>query len=326
LAQGRSVRGRVGGQPYLRTLAHTRSAGGAMGHEHQSEGEDDILAAGSLIALPLRFMNSTAGHLLLFFLLVLDVLIVVASGFLDTHYLLSQTKDCKAYASACTNHSHSRRLGNDGREERHARLRLLASSGGGSSAPVDCSVDPHFGNHGLHDAEVILAYISIGILGVFLIEQMLRVAGSRCRYLAKPLHVLDICVITVSLVLEVLVTHLPLAGLLVLGRVWRFARTGYTTAEGLHDIHKVRPAISSLAHGAIEAVWPRLPEHRWKALASRSRMELDLEMTEVNLAAEIAKTSPAFVLHALARENERLRTPRSAPAVMTDLTDATEAY
>mmetsp|Transcript_130778 Transcript_130778/g.406675 ORF Transcript_130778/g.406675 Transcript_130778/m.406675 type:complete len:290 (-) Transcript_130778:183-1052(-) len=268
-----------------------------QGAEHHGT-EDDLSRSPGGVAVLLRLIDSSFGRVLLFVLLAVDIATVVASGFLDAHFLVSQVDDCKAYINTCVPGVHTRRLGS---EERGAAWRQLG-------AAAQCGLHPHFGNHTLHDVEKICAYVSMAILSIFLVEQVLRIVATRGSYLRSPLHILDIFVIGTSLALEILVTHLPLGGLVVLGRIWRFARTGFTTAEGLHDMSKVRPALTSLAHDALHAAWARLPEERWKHISlHREDKQLNLEFDEVRLAVEIAHASPAFVLQALARENERLR-------------------
>ena len=61
----------------------------------------------------------------------------------------------------------------------------------------------------LHDAERVLAYISIGLLSIFLLEQLLLMYCQRLNYFLHPFQVLDLIIVTVSLVLEVCLFVMP---------------------------------------------------------------------------------------------------------------------
>nr|AQA27241.1 LPHV1 [Lingulodinium polyedra]AQA27242.1 LPHV1 [Lingulodinium polyedra] len=308
-------------------------------HGAPSKHEEHAATAPHGIKHGLQLYNSKACLVVLFFLLILDVCIVVASGVLETHYLISKADDCKAYVDACP-HGHGRRLdaprpwsglGAAGAEAAPSPGRRLdgldaadaeASSGGGlflaghdagrqlSSSDgdqIDCH-HPHFGNHSLHDAEKILAYISIGILVIFIIEQLLLIAAMRGAYFREKLMVLDGFVITLSLLLEILVTNLPLGGLLVVARIWRFARAGHGTMEGSHDVHKVHPVLGTFPKELSEQVWAHMSGEKWEAMLLRNgteKLEMDVAKEEQRIAAQIAQAHPSVVLRALAAERQR---------------------
>jgi len=147
----------------------------------------------------------------------------------------------------------------------------------------------------------------MAILAIFLIEQLLRIIALRCAYFRQALNLLDLFVITLSLALEVLVTHLPLGGLLVIARVWRFARAGHGAIETVHKSHKVMPALDHCAAEAFEGIWSHLPDRRWEALAHGHLQSAVLHEDEKELVVKLSKSHPEVMLKALASESVRMQ-------------------
>ena len=93
------------------------------------------------------------GRYVVFSLIVLDLILVLASITLELEYLDTQVSDCSAaFRNNCTLPTQHRRLEwwNDG-------------------AHGD---DLHWGDHSIHDNEVKLAYVSLAIMGAFLIQDL----------------------------------------------------------------------------------------------------------------------------------------------------------
>jgi len=84
-----------------------------------------------------------------------------------------------------------------------------------------------YGQEALEEAEHILGYLSITILCLFILESFLLMIADPREFFTSFLLLLDFFVVFASLVLEVLYMDSPEGGLLVLARVWRFARIGH---------------------------------------------------------------------------------------------------
>jgi len=238
---------------------HDTSDGGAYGAEGSLAEEvvhDVAVVAHEILTVADRlhhFFEHKYMLAVLFFLLILDVAIVIASAFLDVLYQETKVDDCIAQMDRC----------------------IVTGNGTTLAADVSASCSNRdFGNHTLYDVEHILAYISMGILSLFLIEQGLLWYAKGMEYV-KSLHLLDFCVILLSLLLEVLVTKLhTIGGLVIIARVWRFARTGHGALEYSHKSHGLVESFTLHHNGAdadaltLKNVWGKLPIERWQALAT----------------------------------------------------------
>uniref|UniRef100_A0A7S1TQ72 Voltage-gated hydrogen channel 1 n=1 Tax=Erythrolobus australicus TaxID=1077150 RepID=A0A7S1TQ72_9RHOD len=88
-----------------------------------------------------------------------------------------------------------------------------------------CHHPEELGSKGLSDAESIVAWISVGILSIFLIEHLLMLVGLGVRrFFSHLFYVVDLAVVVLSLVLELVLQHAPESGLFIIARLWRFAR------------------------------------------------------------------------------------------------------
>lgn len=175
-----------------------------------------------------HFLHSHLVHRIVIGLLGLDMLLVLTGGVLESQYLASEISDYEAFVDACTSaasgSSGSRLLLDASGQEAWWRStwRTARRLGGGS---VDCS-HPHFGNHTLHDIE------RVAILFIFLIENLLLILCMGRGFFVNPFFVLDFVVVALSIALELLAItgrfeYTSFVGLLVLARVWRFARVGH---------------------------------------------------------------------------------------------------
>lgn len=273
------------------------------------------------------FLESPSGLALLFALLVIDVLIVAVSGVLDIQYINSERRDCKDYVKECMPIVSSRRRRSRRLDELDPTDNILVGVDSiynyAAAALLDerrlasgCDRnpdDPHFGNHTLHDVEKVLAYISIGILVIFFIEQLLDIAAMRWNYFSNKMHVLDFVVILVSLALEILVTHLPLGGLLIVVRVWRFTRTAHGTVELKHSYKQVVPLAESAMKADFEEIWQKVSLDRWRELENSTEPNT-VKADEITLVRELSQTKPELLVRCLAFEHARLVITRRSSA------------
>lgn len=279
-------------------------------------------------------LHSKPLHSVLFALLIIDGLICLTSGVLETHYKESVADDCKAFVSKCvpgaslaTAHrrlhfweeehlAHLKALKHDAisredfleahrlKEEIYElemeaevtaerRLEATAASGSHGSHTAShgtCSGHVHFGDHTLHDAEKTLAYISMGILAIFLVEQLLLMMELKAEY-CKPMFLLDFAVITSSLALEIVLVDMHMVGLLVLARTWRFARVGHGVVAGREMVEEIKEEDESFK--GLTDVWSQLPDSRWyqisKGLTMQEVQEEKLSKEENHILKEMGK-------------------------------------
>mmetsp|Transcript_14490 Transcript_14490/g.21817 ORF Transcript_14490/g.21817 Transcript_14490/m.21817 type:complete len:312 (+) Transcript_14490:59-994(+) len=181
-----------------------------------------------------HILQSLPAHYIIVVLLVLDILLVAISITLEIEYLHSQVSDCEdvvdtcqeeiAHASNSSDYTHSVYGGSMG----------VLSGDNDPHGSSHCHVD-HIGLHSLHDAEKKLAYASMSILCVFIVENMLLFASKPYEFIQSPMHVLDFFVVVVSLLLEIAFQNDPEGGLLIIARTWRFARIGHGLYESRED-------------------------------------------------------------------------------------------
>jgi len=168
-----------------------------------------------------NFLEDKITHYVLVTLLIADVISVIASGFLETAYMQSKFEDSEKINIACIEASSGRRLG---------------------ESAVACALPDHYGNAALHDAEVVLIYVSITILGIFLLEHALETFATSFKHLTDWRNVADLAVVAVSMGIEVasISQHkiAASAGAIALARLWRFARIMHGTAEVVEDCAK----------------------------------------------------------------------------------------
>eukprot|EP01025_Chloroclados_australasicus_P037869 TRINITY_DN3871_c3_g1_i1.p1 TRINITY_DN3871_c3_g1~~TRINITY_DN3871_c3_g1_i1.p1 ORF type:complete len:245 (-),score=27.89 TRINITY_DN3871_c3_g1_i1:310-1044(-) len=88
-------------------------------------------------------------------------------------------------------------------------------------------------NHTLEEVAHVFHYVSIGILCVFVVENLLQLYAFGLKFFTKSiLHVVDFVVIVVSLILDITITDDSLgevSSLLVIVRLWRLARIIHAT-------------------------------------------------------------------------------------------------
>ena len=145
-----------------------------------------------------RFCHDQRTQTVLNILLVIDLLIVITSIEVELMYKESQIE---AYKESCT-----------------------------------AGKDTLIGDHHLHDVEHKLMITSISILCIFLLEQIALLIGMGIEFFTKPMEVLDLAVVSISLYFELHADSFA-AILLIISRTWRFIRIfhGMFTLDEDHE-------------------------------------------------------------------------------------------
>ena len=108
--------------------------------------------------------------------------------------------------------------------------------------------------HGVHVAHDVLFWTTIGILGTFELELVLLIylLGPK-KFCHQVIYIVDLVIVTTSLVLELLFRMLyseigEAAGILVIFRVWRFVRIGHGLVASTYEIeeHKIHDAMEHI--------------------------------------------------------------------------------
>eukprot|EP01083_Nonionella_stella_P078530 214978_1 len=110
--------------------------------------------------------------------------------------------------------------------------------------------------HNIHSTTHNLVYVSIGILGVFLLELTLQMyAFGPKPWCSHCLHVFDFIVVLVTFVAEIYFLNderaEALVGLIIVFRLWRLVRVIHVTAEALENqsemqVHHMKQKIKEL--------------------------------------------------------------------------------
>ncbi|KAL7563135.1 hypothetical protein ACA910_012316 [Epithemia clementina (nom. ined.)] len=198
----------------------------------------------------LRFLHSSKVQILLAGLLLLDVLILFIEMALLTLYPSCHIIERDAI-SCCP------ASGDDANTVSHNSFRWLEAA---AEFSEEASEEHHYCKDGfavgeyeagcdehkwrpVHIAEEVLFGITIGILSILLFENLVTLWALRpAVFFRQAFYVFDLFIVSVSLGLELLFHVLgednvaSLAGLLVLGRVWRFVRISHGIAEVIADL------------------------------------------------------------------------------------------
>mmetsp|Transcript_35495 Transcript_35495/g.78744 ORF Transcript_35495/g.78744 Transcript_35495/m.78744 type:complete len:267 (+) Transcript_35495:48-848(+) len=142
-----------------------------------------------------------------------------------------------------------------------------------------CEHEPHE----VHIATEVLSWASIGILGIFVVENIIKLLALGPVYYSHLMHLLDAIIVVASFVLELALRHTAvqeIGGLLVAARLWRLFRVIHATQE-VQENHemkeafeamerelsleqaKLKHALDHLVHHGIELPhfpWPRHPD------------------------------------------------------------------
>mmetsp|Transcript_9414 Transcript_9414/g.16105 ORF Transcript_9414/g.16105 Transcript_9414/m.16105 type:complete len:308 (-) Transcript_9414:533-1456(-) len=229
----------------------------------------------------LEILNSPTVQHIIIVMLLLDVCIIFTELAIDAFY--PSCNLIERDAVSCCNEG----VDSHGAGEVHRFMaginRFLAEKGGDehhsdlciapfveTDYPAGCDDHKYPGVHVAH--EVLFSFTLI-ILILFEIELLLMVylLGPKA-YFSRPLYVLDLFVVTVSLVLEVVfaVVHEDilndLVGILVLFRVWRFVRIGHGLVASTFElqeekIHELKHYVQEVEE-MVEKYGGELPKER----------------------------------------------------------------
>uniref|UniRef100_A0A7S4IEM6 Voltage-gated hydrogen channel 1 n=1 Tax=Odontella aurita TaxID=265563 RepID=A0A7S4IEM6_9STRA len=100
--------------------------------------------------------------------------------------------------------------------------------------PAACDEHKH---HAVHTAHTALFWMTVIILCTFLLELSIMIVCLGGAFFTKPFYVLDLFVVSLSLAFELTFKYVDqsqlasIAGLLILARLWRFARIGHGLVE-----------------------------------------------------------------------------------------------
>lgn len=200
----------------------------AQKHVHDRDGGSHSWAYRALSFLHSRTLQITFCSLLL-----LDVAILFVELFLLATYPSCRIIERDAI-SCCpsTNEDHSRWLA----EEHHEFCDV------GKEAEIDAGCDEHKWER-VHTAEEVLFIVTILILVIFFIELNVTMVALRPQIFFRQFwYLLDYVIVTTSLTLELVYEFLGsqnasvMAGVLVVGRIWRFIRIGHGILEVSHEL------------------------------------------------------------------------------------------
>ena len=169
-------------------------------------------------------IHSKYVHYVFSFLLLLDICIVIASIALEIEHLSGEIEEYKSIVHHC-----QRELYNGSTYDSHSLSEFISL---GEESTSKCH-EVH-GNDIYVRVEDVLAYLSMAILSLFILESLilfiakpydvyLLLSGvTYCRnvFCQSGLHVFDLFVVATSLALEVVFHNDPEGGLLVLARIW----------------------------------------------------------------------------------------------------------
>ena len=205
----------------------------------------------------LGILNSPTVQHIIIFMLLLDVIIIFIELTIDAFFPSCELIE-RDSISCCPS---DEGVDSNGAGEVHRLMaginRLLAEKGGDGHHSdvctyplVETSYQAGCDEHkypGVHTAHQVLFSFTLIILILFEIELLLMMylLGPK-TYLSRPLYVLDLFVVSVSLVLEIVfkVVHeeilYDLVGILILFRVWRFVRIGHGLVASTFELQEER--------------------------------------------------------------------------------------
>ena len=189
----------------------------------------------------LEFLNSKLVTHFLIGLLMLDVTILFIELGMDAFFPSCYTIErdgiscCPTEGDGST--QHLRLLATDDQDHSLCEAPLIETK-----YPIGCDSHKY---HGVHVAHNVLFTFTIIILVTFELEllTMIYLIGPK-RFFAKFFYVVDLFIVTISLVLEVLFRSLhsqiasDLAGALIFFRVWRFVRIGHGFIASTYEMQE----------------------------------------------------------------------------------------
>ena len=234
----------------------------------------------------LHFLHKPAVEWTLCGLLMLDVMILFVELFLGAQYpscgiitreAVSCCPDPSEYCGGDANGDNEMRFlaeasdlltCSDDHDDGH---RFLAVKGGGddyhhsvcgagieTACPAGCDEHKY---EWLHYVHVTFFSLTIAILGIFFVELCLVLICLKPKnFIKKPLYVLDLIVVTFSLILEFAFyfddnyAAAALAGMLIITRLWRFVRVGHGIVMVTNKYHNEKNSATSQRNKELEDI------------------------------------------------------------------------
>lgn len=180
----------------------------------------------------MEILTSHSFQVVMVALLAIDILLVIAGLIIEIQYQDSKIDDLEDALRETKLDTNSTavvlQVGSHGNSS-HSEDAVSAHN-----YHIEHTID-HAGSHTLHQAELMLVYLSSFVLSIFVIEGLTLIWGMgffRWFKANHKLYVADFVLVVTSLVLElVLLQHKSLAGLLIIGRSWRVLRIVHGVKE-----------------------------------------------------------------------------------------------
>jgi hypothetical protein len=190
-----------------------------------------------------QFIHTKPVQFTLIALLLIDVIVLFIEMFISASFpSCSSVEEDGISCCPATEEQAVRWLSEATANDAHEQHNLCESPFLSTTYPVACDEHKY---PGLHTAHVVLRAISISILTVFLVElSVLMIAIGVRHFFHKFYYVLDLFVISFSLILEILFVltnnnqAADLAGLLIIARLWRFVRIGHGIFSSTAEVAK----------------------------------------------------------------------------------------
>lgn len=142
----------------------------------------------------------------IFFVIVqiVDILCVILSILFEIQFLNSEVDDYEDVVESC-----------------QQEILVPSSAGVNSCDPDD------MGKEFYDKAQHFVVVVSVVILGIFLLESFLLFIVKPLKFFMNKGRMFDLVVVVVALTLELFFEDSSVGGLVVVGRLWRFARIGH---------------------------------------------------------------------------------------------------
>ena len=238
----------------------------------------------------LHFLHKPAVEWTLCGLLMLDVMILFVELFLGAQYpscgiitreavsccpdpseycggggenemrFLAEADDLLTCSSDHDDNDHARSLAAKGGGDDYHHS--VCSAGIETACPAGCDEHKY---EWLHSVHVTFFSLTIAILGIFFVELCLVLICLKPKnFIKKPLYVMDLIVVTLSLILECAFyfddnyAAAALAGMLIITRLWRFVRVGHGIVMVTNKYHSEKNSDTTRYNKELEDI---LAEH-----------------------------------------------------------------
>jgi len=197
-----------------------------------------------------HFIHSRAVHQIILALVLLDLLFVVFGILFEIQHLHSEVDDMHDilhdhahYGCVVESHddsadSHAESSDSHSETETTGHARRLGEA-------LVCTVEDTYGNDNLKDLEHTMAYCSLAILCIFIVENILVIIAEGKNYCNDYKHMyphyFDFVLVVISFVLEcITLGGEPELQLIIIGRLWRIARVGEGVFHAKDETAEIR--------------------------------------------------------------------------------------